>query len=223
MRTLVSAVIGAVTTVSVLGAAVAWAEIPDSATKTITGCYHKHSGALRVIDKEAGKKCRKGELKLTWAQTGRRGDPGVAGPQGPAGAQGPQGAQGPAGPAGPGLTRVYVVEEERATAQLPDLITPEFDERAIVGDGAFEVSCQTGDVALSAVYLQLDEQASYRVADGLQYDYRRFGRPLAAEALIVAGTPTGYGNVGEEDIHTEMDRHQLTGLLSHSARACRCR
>jgi hypothetical protein len=71
----------------------------------ITGCYKKQTGTvqkgtLRVID--ASKKCRKGEKRIAWSQTG---PPGNAGPKGNTG---PQGSQGPAtGPASGDLTGAY--------------------------------------------------------------------------------------------------------------------
>jgi hypothetical protein len=58
--------------------AVALAAIP-SADGTITGCRDNRSGALRVIDAEAGQSCTAKETALTWNQTGPAGPPGVAG------------------------------------------------------------------------------------------------------------------------------------------------
>jgi hypothetical protein len=62
------------------------AAIPDS-SGSITGCYAKKKGNLRVID--ASKKCRKGERKIAWNQEG---PPGAAGPKGDPGAPGAPGA-----------------------------------------------------------------------------------------------------------------------------------
>jgi hypothetical protein len=77
------------------------AAIPEG-DGTINGCYAKKSGALRVVP--AGKKCRKGELPLSFSQ---KGDPGAAGPAGPAGAKGDPGATGakgaPGAPGSPGI------------------------------------------------------------------------------------------------------------------------
>ncbi len=72
--------------------AVAHASVPGP-NGIITACYQQSTGALRVIDVQAGGSCRNNELQLTWAQTG------PAGPQGPQGPVGPAGPQGPAGPA----------------------------------------------------------------------------------------------------------------------------
>jgi hypothetical protein len=66
---------------------VAAAAIPAS-NGVITGCYSKTTGALRVIDAEAGATCAKSEKRVTWNQQGPRGKQGVRGPKG---AQGPPG------------------------------------------------------------------------------------------------------------------------------------
>lgn len=44
------------------------AAIPDSGTGMIHACYHKNSGALRVIDAEAGKECLPSEMPLSWSE-----------------------------------------------------------------------------------------------------------------------------------------------------------
>lgn len=69
---------------------------------TINGCYSSRNGALRVL--EVGAVCGRGELAISWNQTGVPGEPGPvgpAGPQGEAGAQGDQGVPGATGPQGP--------------------------------------------------------------------------------------------------------------------------
>jgi len=78
---------------------IAWAAIPDP-RGTITGCYDKASGALRVTDSRTGqpKPCGAKELPLNWNQQG---------PQGLPGPQGPQGPQGPAG--GPPVLHTEIV------------------------------------------------------------------------------------------------------------------
>ncbi len=70
----------------VLVGGAAYATIPDG-NGIITACYDK-SGALRVIDAEAGDACKDKETLLTWNEVG------------PQGVQGPKGDQGPQGPAG---------------------------------------------------------------------------------------------------------------------------
>jgi len=51
----------------------------------IYACRHKNSGAVRVIDTQAGQRCRPSEKSLTWNQRGPQGPIGPRGPQGPAG------------------------------------------------------------------------------------------------------------------------------------------
>ena len=61
--------------VVVVTAATAYAAIPGGGG-TIAACYGRNSGAVRVIDAEAGKQCLPSENALTWT-TGR---PGAAPP-----------------------------------------------------------------------------------------------------------------------------------------------
>ncbi len=77
----------------VLGASVgaAVASIP-AADGTVSACYKKRSGALRVVS--ATKNCRAGERGLTWNA------------RGPRGAAGPRGATGAPGTPGPSLATV---------------------------------------------------------------------------------------------------------------------
>jgi hypothetical protein len=72
-----------------VGGAVGWAAIPDSATGTLSGCYDKHDGALRIIDAQRGDACKKKENAVSWNQQGQRGPQGQPGPQGPTGPPGP--------------------------------------------------------------------------------------------------------------------------------------
>jgi hypothetical protein len=65
------------------------AQSGSAAPKPIQACAKKKGGALRL-----GKKCRKGERRVTWAKAGPTG---LTGPGGPPGAAGTDGAQGPAG------------------------------------------------------------------------------------------------------------------------------
>jgi hypothetical protein len=113
------------------GATVGFAAIPDSRTGVISACMKRTTGAIRLIDQQAGKRCVTGETLITWnekgipgargpvgltgptgatgptgpqGQSGEQGATGAEGPQGPkgdAGATGPVGATGPAGPTGP--------------------------------------------------------------------------------------------------------------------------
>ena len=90
----ITAAIAAATTAIVVTGSIAIAAIPDSATKVITGCYSKSSGALVIIDKQAGKSCTASQIELSWAQ---QGVPGLPGAPGAAGLPGAPGATGPAG------------------------------------------------------------------------------------------------------------------------------
>ena len=100
----------------VLAGGVAVAAIPATGTGQITGCRTITTGALRVIDYQAGKRCTTKERYLTWnvkgvagprgltGATGPRGLTGAVGAKGATGVTGPQGlpgATGPQGPAGP--------------------------------------------------------------------------------------------------------------------------
>jgi hypothetical protein len=54
-----------------LGGSVAEADVPDG--NVINGCRNTTTGALRVIDKSAGKRCAAGEAALNWANWRSRG------------------------------------------------------------------------------------------------------------------------------------------------------
>ncbi|MFJ7775626.1 hypothetical protein [Streptomyces yangpuensis] len=81
----------------------AHADIPG-ANGVYTGCYSRVTGSLRVIDFEAGQRCRTllGENTVTWSQTGPKGATGATGATGPTGAAGATGATGDTG--SPGAT-----------------------------------------------------------------------------------------------------------------------
>lgn len=98
-KRLTVAVVSAASALVVAGG-IAYAGIP-SADGTITACFTKSGGALRVIDAEAGQTCAKNEIQLQWSKQGVPGPQGPQGPAGPAGPAGPQGETGPAGPEGP--------------------------------------------------------------------------------------------------------------------------
>jgi len=72
---------------------------------TITGCYQKVNGQLRVVDSATD--CHPSENVLTWNQQGPKGATGATGATGPTGAKGatgptgPKGATGAAGATGP--------------------------------------------------------------------------------------------------------------------------
>jgi hypothetical protein len=134
IRDLVSGfIVGAV----VAGGSIAMASIPDSGSGVISACYTTKNGTIRIIDYQAGKRCERGEILLTWNQSGPQGLQGPAGatgltglkglqgPAGETGLTGPQGLQGPAGatgltgPVGPGVqTVVGVVSFNAGTLTL---------------------------------------------------------------------------------------------------------
>ena len=84
-RTLAGVVAASLAVVVIAG--VAFATIP-SADGTIHGCYKKTTKILRVINVEAGQKCRSDEYTLNWNQDGPAGAPGSPGPKGQPGEQG---------------------------------------------------------------------------------------------------------------------------------------
>ena len=101
-----AAVLGAAAMATVGG--VAYATIPDGGG-VIRGCYVKNGGGLRVIDTDAGQKCKSTETPIFWNQQGPKGDTGPTGPAGPrgdTGLQGPAGAKGDPGPAGTTLSSI---------------------------------------------------------------------------------------------------------------------
>ncbi len=83
----------------------------------VNGCYHKNTGALRVVS--SASECRAPEVPIVWnlagepgpkGDAGPQGPPGLPGPQGDHGDSGPQGPQGIAGPQGPGGSTLRVVD-----------------------------------------------------------------------------------------------------------------
>lgn len=103
------------------GTVSAVADVPNGDGE-ITACRSAALGMLRVIDTEAGQRCRSGEKRLDWSQRGPQGPTGSPGPTGPAG---PSGEQGPAGPEGakgdngdqgpPGVSDAYIDRDETFT------------------------------------------------------------------------------------------------------------
>ena len=90
-----------VTASVVLAGGVAVAAIPSTSTGLISGCRNVRTGALRVIDYQAGKRCiPTTERPLTWNAKGVAGPRGLQGIAGPVGAKGATGATGGTGPIG---------------------------------------------------------------------------------------------------------------------------
>ena len=101
--------VGVAASVVIVGG-VAAATIPATGTELITGCRTIKTGALRVIDNQAGKRCTTKERTLTWnarGPQGLRGLTGAVGAEGAIGSTGPVGIVGQAGTTGlagaPGL------------------------------------------------------------------------------------------------------------------------
>jgi hypothetical protein len=91
---------------AIVGGGVAVASIPNSSTGLITACRNS-AGALRVVDAQAGKRCRSTERTVSWNATGRPGARGATGAKGATGAAGSRGATGPSGAtAGSSVQRV---------------------------------------------------------------------------------------------------------------------
>ena len=85
----------------VLAGGVAVAAIPSTSTGLISGCRNVKTGALRVIDYQAGKRCTaKTERLLPWNAKGVAGPRGLQGIAGGVGATGPVGAAGTTGATG---------------------------------------------------------------------------------------------------------------------------
>jgi hypothetical protein len=61
----------------------------------INACYKPFSGALRLIDAEAGATCSSKERPLAWNVQGEKGEKGDPGPAGPQGVPGPAGTSSP--------------------------------------------------------------------------------------------------------------------------------
>src|SRR6516225_8595473 len=89
------ALLVAVAVFAVVGG-VAWASIPDGGG-VIHTCYSQAVGTWRPIDYPS-QRCRSGETRLDFNQTGPQG---ATGPIGPVGSTGPQGAPGLTGGTGP--------------------------------------------------------------------------------------------------------------------------
>ena len=61
-------VVGVVATLILVGGGVAIAAIPSTTTAKFNGCVNKDTGVLRVINYQAGKRCKKSEKGISWAQ-----------------------------------------------------------------------------------------------------------------------------------------------------------
>lgn len=69
------------------GAAFAGASVPDEGGR-FTGCVHRQTGVLRVIDTAKKQACGSQEYRISWNERGPQGPAGIAGPPGPPGPPG---------------------------------------------------------------------------------------------------------------------------------------
>ena len=67
-RGLTGFVVGVVATLTLVGGGVAIAAIPSTTTAKFNGCVNKDTGVLRVVNYQAGKRCKKSEKGISWAQ-----------------------------------------------------------------------------------------------------------------------------------------------------------
>lgn len=135
----------ALVALAAIGVGVAAASIPGG-DGTITGCYMKSTGGLRVIDLAKGQKCTTSEVTLPWNQTGPRGLQGLQGPQGPVGPAGPPGPTGAAGKDGKdGLPGAALLDVETVSLNLNVNESPrEFTVDCTAGAGAHDIAISGG-------------------------------------------------------------------------------
>jgi hypothetical protein len=112
------------------------ASIPNSSTKVFVACMNS-LGQIRMIDHQAGKRCRTGEKTLQWNQ---RGPTGAMGPPGPIGSPGPSGSVGETGDQGPAGVSGY------------EVVTDDFVMTLGVVSGTSTVECPDGKVAIGGGY-----------------------------------------------------------------------
>jgi len=113
---------GSAVAIAAIVGGIAYASIPTG--NTITGCYLKSGGNLRVIDASVTK-CKATETQLQWNQ------------QGPPGTNGTNGTNGAAGPPG---TASITIHQDVATGIPPHSGTGQ------------SISCDTGQVAVAYGY-----------------------------------------------------------------------
>jgi hypothetical protein len=104
-----------------VGVGISQAAIPG-ADGTISACYKKAGGALRVIDARAAK-CKSTEKALRWSQTGPAGAQGLAGPTGPVGPEGPRGPAGASGGGDAGSTVTFAFTSSPAQLGFNNVLT----------------------------------------------------------------------------------------------------
>ena len=173
------------------------ATIPGS-DGTVTACYAKSNGALRVVDQKKG--CKSGERRLTFNVKGKDGLPGAPGPTGPPGATGspgPAGATGSPGPKGdkgdvgdtgpPGFSDEFVAEAS-VTFPVATIGQPDAQARTVMCPAGTPVVTGGGfsysePFAPFAVVLESRPLLS---GDGWLVRIRNNGNSLAIPASIYA-------------------------------------
>jgi hypothetical protein len=108
---------------AITAAGVADAAIPG-ADGSVSGCYGKLTGIVRVIDPAGGTCNARFEIPITWSvrgPIGPKGDPGDPGPTGATGATGPTGPKGDKGE--PGMNEIYARREILAVTLPGDYAT----------------------------------------------------------------------------------------------------
>jgi hypothetical protein len=111
--------IGGALALAVAATGISSAAIPNAAG-VINACYKPFSGALRLIDAEAGAKCTNKEEALHWSVQGPKGDKGDPGQPGPQGPPGPEASFG----TGAGIEKIVLTAPPPIGDQTLLQITP---------------------------------------------------------------------------------------------------
>ena len=167
---------GSLAVVTLIGG-ISYATIPD-AGGVFHGCIKK--GTLRLIDRNAGQTCSRGETAVTWNQLG---------PQGPHGPQGPQGPQGPAGadPNGCGDITDTIVGTWSVTnygQETTGRVTFNLDGTYVVDNGTYEAG-GTFVGNLGGTYKVVERGGA------ILFDYENWttGLPWDRIAVVQCGAP----------------------------------
>lgn len=167
-------------------AGVGVAAIPGSDGK-ITSCFNKKSGALRVVD--AKKKCRKGEKRVAWNQTGPQGIQGTQGPQGDQGTPGSDAQFNGAAAAGD-LTGTYPAPEVKGNAIGSAEVAPNALNATDIDEGSFNLNTpivdarESGNCTLTTAEFISCAQVD---VDGISGSSHKF---------LVIATASWYGTAG---------------------------
>jgi hypothetical protein len=157
------------------------AAIPDSTSGEITACYRTSTGAVRLIDAEAGATCGNSEMMIVWSQQGPQGPEGPTGPTGPQGEQGPVGPAGPQGEQGPvGPTGPQGEQGPPGPAGTVDIEEAQHNFEIGPGQDYAEVGCPDGFMATGGGYLitgyPIDFQLPYVYGSGPTFTDEGFGQ-----------------------------------------------